>query len=212
MARALLVLGLAAVMAFALAPALGLAWLALMAKPVPALCLALWAGLGPGHAGRRPLVAGLVLSALGDALLEGPGASLFLAGMSAFALAHAAYILAFAARSRELRPLAAVPFALWGVAMLAAIRPGLGALLVPVSLYAVLLTAMMWRATAASLATGAWAAALGAVLFGASDTLLAFTRFRGELPGASFLIMALYWGGQLGIAASSRSISARAPR
>jgi len=203
---------LAAILAFAFGQALGFRCLALATKPVPALCLALWVGLAPWTPGKSPIVAGLVFSACGDALLEGQGAPRFLAGMSAFALAHAAYILGFLARSSELRLPALVPFAVWGLAMFTAIRPGLGELLVPVSLYALLLTAMMWRAAALSLASGAWAAAIGATLFGASDTLLAFSRFRSSLPFASALIMALYWAGQLGIAAASRSISAKAPR
>lgn len=186
----------------------------LATKPLPALCLAAWVALQPGAVGKNPLAGGLVLSALGDVLLEGQGTRLFLAGMIAFALAHAAYSLGFLARSRELRLLALVPFASWGVAMFAAIRPGLGDLHVPVGLYALLLTVMMWRASAVSLASGAWAAAIGAMLFGASDTLIALDRFHAEIPGAPWLIMALYWAGQFGIAAStrSRSISAQAPR
>ncbi len=184
------------------------------AKPLPALCLAAWVALRPASVGKPAIAGGLALSALGDVLLEGHGTQFFLAGMIAFALAHAAYVLGFLARSREPRLLALVPFAAWGVAMFAAIQPGLGPLVVPVALYALLLTAMMWRASAVSLASGAWTVAIGAALFGASDTLIALVRFRGEIPGASWLIMTLYWVGQFGIAASSGSgsISAKAPR
>ena len=67
---------------------------------------------------------------------------------------------------------------------------------------------MMWRAAArlGSPGTPALAALLGlagAVAFGASDTLIAFDRFSAPIPGARWPIMALYWVGQCGIAASA---------
>jgi uncharacterized membrane protein YhhN len=46
-------------------------------------------------------------------------------------------------------------------------------------------------------------AAVGAILFGLSDTLIAIERFRTPLPGAPFAIIVLYWAGQAGIAASA---------
>jgi uncharacterized membrane protein YhhN len=51
-----------------------------------------------------------------------------------------------------------------------------------------------------------WAAA-GAILFGLSDTLLAFDRFRGEIPHARYPIILLYWAGQIGIARSARAFA-----
>ncbi len=45
---------------------------------------------------------------------------------------------------------------------------------------------------------------LGAVSFGASDTLIAFDRFAAPIPGVRWPIMILYWLGQSGIAASAQ--------
>jgi uncharacterized membrane protein YhhN len=89
-----------------------------------------------------------------------------------------------------------------------AIRPGLGALALPVAAYVAVITAMMWRAAARvgsrSLPRRAALIGLGgAVAFGTSDTLLAFDRFAGPVRGAGLTIMLLYWLGQYGIAASA---------
>ena len=40
----------------------------------------------------------------------------------------------------------------------------------------------------------------GAILFAASDTLIAFDRFHAPIVGVRYPIMLLYWAGQLGIA------------
>lgn len=197
--RALSSLGALAVVAFAC----GLAWslepLRLVAKPIPALCLAAW--VLPSRArSARLLASGLALSALGDLALELGGAPrFFLAGMAAFALAHAAYIAGFLAMARGPRPALLVPFALWGLGLFLVIRPGLGPMAAPVAVYALLLVTMMWRGSA----TGLGSATFGVLLFGLSDSLIALNRFHAPLPGAPWLIMALYWAGQWGIARSA---------
>ena len=43
--------------------------------------------------------------------------------------------------------------------------------------------------------------AIGAILFGLSDTLIAFDRFHEPIAGVRYPIILLYWAGQLGIAA-----------
>jgi uncharacterized membrane protein YhhN len=182
--------------------------LAVVAKPIPVLCLAAWV-FRASASGARWIAAGLVLSAVGDVALEitgGPGA--FLAGMLAFAAAHAAYIGGFLAVSKAPRFGLLLPFGVWGAGLFAFIHPGLGAMAAPVAVYALLLAAMMWRATA----SGARTAALGAVLFGLSDSLLAIDRFHAPVPGARWLIMALYWAGQWGIARSFAGPSSTASR
>lgn len=59
-----------------------------------------------------PLAAAIELCIFGDIFLEISDAT-FLAGLVAFLLGHVAYIIAFVGRSRELRPLEAIPFAVW---------------------------------------------------------------------------------------------------
>jgi uncharacterized membrane protein YhhN len=176
--------------------------LRLLAKPVPALALAALVlsrrrdGYGAG------LAAGLLLSALGDALLEVPGH--FVAGLATFLCAHLAYTAAFLRDERRLRLRHAAPFAVWLLAAFAWIRPGLGEMTLPVVTYMLAIGGMMWRAAARwGDHPGATAALLGAVLFGLSDTLIAIDRFRAPLPGAAFAIILLYWAGQAGIAASA---------
>lgn len=181
--------------------------LRLLSKPVPALALAalVLSGRGDGYA--AALAGGLVLSALGDVLLEVPGH--FVAGLATFLGAHLAYTAAFVREERRWRIGRALPFALWLLGAFVWIRPGLGEMTVPVVVYMLAIGTMMWRAAARwGDHAGARAALAGAVLFGLSDTLIAIDRFRAALPGAAYAIILLYWAGQAGIAASARGPSA----
>jgi uncharacterized membrane protein YhhN len=201
--------GTAAAIAFLLGVALDLYWLRLLVKPVPALALAVavWSW------GRRPdaraITVGLVLSAVGDIFLE-VSAETFLYGVGAFLLAHVVYIFAFVGAAPEPRWLRAIPFAAWGAAFVWWLAPGLqsAGMLVPVAVYSTVICLMMWRASVrwADGTRAGKAAFLGALLFGASDSLIAIDRFGGlETPGIRYAIILLYWAGQIGIAASSRS-------
>jgi len=101
--------------------------------------------------------------------------------------------------------LRAIPFALWGSAVCALLWPRLGPLRLPVALYVAVICAMMWRAAAQVGPAGGWTALLGALLFAASDTLIAFDRFQAPITLVRYPIMALYWAGQLLLALSSRA-------
>ncbi len=87
------------------------------------------------------------------------------------------------------------------------LRPGLGTLALPVGAYVVVITIMMWRAAARvgipRAGRVAWLGLAGALAFGASDTLIAVTRFLHPIEGVRVPIMLLYWLGQWGIAASA---------
>lgn len=204
----------------------GLFWPALIAKPVPVLCLALLVGrtnAGPKagtSAGPRQrwLLAGLLLSALGDLILALPdaigpnglgtysrsemGALCFMAGLGAFLLAHICYIVWFAMLAHRARPAWLVGPVAYSLVFLAFLWPHLGAMLVPVVVYAGVITAMLWRALAVAadarpilLQPAAW----GALLFVLSDSLIAIDRFVAPLPAAALAIMLTYWSGQCGI-------------
>jgi uncharacterized membrane protein YhhN len=170
-------------------------------KPWPVACLVVWVARdGAGRLGRLVTI-GLAVSAFADAAIEWS----FLAGLALFLVAHLVYVAAFVADERSPRLLRAVPFAAYGVTMYRVLAPGLGPLAFPVALYALAISTMMWRA-AARVRPGEWAgwiALLGALCFGASDTLLAFDRFHAPVPGAAWLVMLTYWAGQAGIAASA---------
>jgi alkenylglycerophosphocholine/alkenylglycerophosphoethanolamine hydrolase len=176
--------------------------LCLVSKPVPALALA-WIAFRAGSDLRpRAIAGGLLLSALGDVLLELRG--LFVAGLSAFLLAHLAYTAAFLSDERRLRLARALPFALWLGTGAALFWSGVGPLAVPVAVYMTAIGAMMWRAAARvdPDRTGALTGLAGAMLFGLSDTLLALDRFRAPIGGVRYAIILLYWAGQAGIALS----------
>jgi uncharacterized membrane protein YhhN len=193
--------------AFLVGIAVGSAPLRLVAKPIPVLCLAVWAGTKGRGAAARPVCLGLLLSAVGDVLLEAsPG--LFLAGLLAFLGAHVAYTAGFLLETRRASILRGVPFALWAALGYFAMRAGLANLQVPVVVYLTAICVMMWRAAATLGHEGPVQrherlALAGAVLFGMSDTLIGLDRFRAPLAGARVPIILLYWLGQIGIAAST---------
>jgi uncharacterized membrane protein YhhN len=183
--------------------AVGIPELCLAVKPFPILALSTWVTVRSREPLGRLVAVGLLLSSLGDVLLE---TGRFLPGLAAFLAAHLAYIAGFVAADRRSVPARALPFLAWGMAALAVIGPGLGRLAGPVAVYVAVVCAMMWRAAARVGGSGpaaAWLGLAGAVAFGASDTLIALDRFAAPLPGLRGLIMVLYWLGQWGIAASA---------
>jgi uncharacterized membrane protein YhhN len=174
--------------------------LRLATKPVPVLCLLVWVLSQARDRYGRLIVAGLAASALGDVLLEFPG--LFVAGLAAFLLAHLAYIAAFSTRTKRLAIFLALPFLAWLGVVYAKMRPGLGGMAAPVTVYVLAIGAMMWRAAAMGVTGAARPAVIGAVLFGLSDTLIGLDRFHAPIPGVRYPIILLYWAGQCGIALS----------
>jgi alkenylglycerophosphocholine hydrolase len=178
----------------------------LCAKPIPAVALAILVAASGRGRYSRAIAAGLLLSAVGDVLLELP--ERFVPGLVAFLLAHVAYTTAFLADERRLRLARAAPFALWLIGAFLWLRPGLGPMEGPVVAYMLAIGAMMWRAAARvggqEETPGARSALVGAILFGLSDTLIAIDRFHAPFPGARYAIILLYWAGQAGIAASAR--------
>lgn len=208
--RGLAALGLSAALAYVA----GLWWqaptLRLWVKPLPVLALAAWVTSPSGARGpyARRIALGLLLSALGDVLLELPSG--FVPGLCAFLLAHCAYLAAFLGETRAPRLLRGLPFLAYGLALYALLARGLGALAAPVGVYAAALSAMQWRAAAClgSGMRGATAERLGfggALLFALSDSLIGLDRFHAPLPGARYAIIALYWAGQTGLAFSVRA-------
>ena len=160
--------------------------------------------LHPVHADRRDwFMAALVLSMLGDVFLMLPR-DLFVAGLASFLLAHIAYVVGL-----RLHGGSNTGWALAGLAVVALdavlARPVLGAvrrrhpeLLGPVTAYVVVISTMV----AAALATGTALAAAGAVLFFASDTLIAWNRFVRPKAWGPLAIIVTYHLGQAGLVLS----------
>lgn len=200
-------LGLAAVAVYFLAYILGWQDLALISKPVPVVCL-LGFLIPPRTRDAAWIAAGLLLSALGDVLLEASPA-LFVPGLVAFLLAHVCYVGAFLGRTRALHlvRLGIVAGFTWGA--FSVLAPHLGAMRGPVIAYVIVISAMLWRAAAqiGEDPTGnlrPLLATVGAAIFAISDIMVAWSRFVDPDAGLKIPLMLLYWAGQLGITASSR--------
>jgi uncharacterized membrane protein YhhN len=149
---------------------------------------------------------GLAFALCGDVFLMLPQ-DLFVAGLICFLLTHCAYIIALTSNVR----LAAVPATFVACAVLAlGIIWGLWAglppeLRIPVAAYALVLALMAAQAIsrAQHLATGpARLAAIGGILFLASDTLLAYGRFRFAVPFGPLWVLGTYYAAQWFIARS----------
>ncbi|WP_156254818.1 lysoplasmalogenase family protein [Sandarakinorhabdus oryzae] len=210
--RAGLATSLAAGLAFLLlAPLIdGPVQTALKGSGVALLALSAWQLKAPGA---RVLAAIMALGALGDVLLELPG--LFIAGAASFAAGHAVAIAFYARHRRDAAVrdrLIAASLILYGLIMPPLLTPASqpwGLTMV----YAVLLTGMaasLWLSRFPRLA------ALGAIAFVLSDTILVLRMGGGHLVGPvvdGALVWALYFGGQwlitLGV---GRGLLARAAR
>lgn len=200
-------LGLVAAATYFIAHFLGWHTLALVAKPLPALCLV--AFLLPVHNRDAALIAcGLVLSAIGDLLLEA-SPQLFLPGLVSFLLAHVAYVVAYLGRTARLQLTRLLPVALFSGAAFHLLEPHLGAMRGPVIAYMVVISMMLWRAMATIGADGTgglrpWLATSGAWMFAVSDLMVAWSRFVDPEAGLQVPLMVLYWAGQTAIASSTR--------
>jgi uncharacterized membrane protein YhhN len=160
--------------------------------------------LHPAHADRRWLFVGaLALSLAGDVFLM-LEADLFVAGLASFLLAHVAYAVGLRLHggSDGAWALAAVGVlvvdAVLARPVRAAVRDRHRQLLGPVVAYMAVISVMV----ASALASGVALAAAGALLFFASDTLIAWQRFVGARPLIPLAIIVTYHVGQAGLTLS----------
>jgi alkenylglycerophosphocholine/alkenylglycerophosphoethanolamine hydrolase len=191
--------------------------LASLFKPLPVLLLAGLVAARGSEAWERRTVMALLFCALGDVVLE---LGFFVPGLVAFLVGHLFFLGAFVGAGRGLHLERAVPFALWGGAAMLALGASLGPMKIPVLLYTATICAMMWRAAClleapllAAERRWALSIAVGAIVFAASDTLIALNRFHTPFVGARPLILGLYWLGQLlladGIVARAMALDSR---
>jgi uncharacterized membrane protein YhhN len=165
-------------------------------KASMALLLALAAAAHPVVRERRWLMPALIFSAAGDALLAIPWwTASFVLGLGAFLLAHLCFLGALvplarsSGRSRP-RLVAVVAIGLACAALLVWFWPHLGrdGLTVPVTVYIVVLGAMVCTALLARLPT-MWTA-VGAVCFAGSDAMIGIGRF---VLGNEALAVPIWW-------------------
>jgi alkenylglycerophosphocholine/alkenylglycerophosphoethanolamine hydrolase len=186
----------------------GIRWLELVFKPLATI--ALFAILGrPETTFARLVAGGIALSVVGDVALLWKGNGAFIVGLAAFLLAHVAYVVAFVGDA-FFSPhviVIGVVIAFVTTTVLRAIWKGAAGLHAPTVAYGVVISAMVVSASATlgGRLPGAVFAAVGAVLFYASDTSLALNRFRRPIPHAAWLTLGIYWIGQIGIAIAART-------
>ena len=183
------------------------AWIETITKPIPVFCMALALWLQPDKARYQlAVIAGLLLSATADVVIS----IHFVFGVAVFFLAHIAYIAAFLQDSRQ--PFlwrAVLSFGYGALVYTYLLTAGaLGVLTVPVLLYAIVITAMLWRAAArvgveAIPARSGRSGFLGAAFFVLSDTILIIRMVVRPIPLGDYLVMLTYWLGQLGITLSA---------
>jgi len=127
----------------------------------------------------------------------------FVYALTAFLLAHLAYILLFTRNwPRPLRPSAgqlilAALVVIYGLVVCASLWTALGRLLIPTLAYACAITAMVISTILAGFSRPH--VVIGALLFLISDSLIAAGRFRMSAPLAALLIWPTYYLGQYGI-------------
>lgn len=180
-----------------------------LVKPLPVLALLGWLHDAPPSDYRRWISLGLIFSLVGDVLLAWPG-DLFVFGLGAFLVAHLAYLKAYLNDCRRFAVLPLILAVGVGALLLGIlISKGLGPLTIPVIVYGVAISAMLWRALA-RLGTdvpkrSALLAAAGALAFVFSDSVIGINRFVAPFHAAPYVIILSYWLGQWGIAASAFS-------
>ena len=181
-------------------------WLHWVCKPLATMAILLmaWRSVRPvSMRYRRYIVVGIAFCLLGDVLLMWPG-NLFVPGLLGFLIGHAFFIAAFSSDVRfAVRWWPWALCLLFGAVMAVVLWPSLTpALRVPVLVYVLVLSTMAGQALGRAFwlrgrqdarAASAQLAALGAVLFMASDSLLAWDRFRAPLPAAALYILATYY-------------------
>jgi uncharacterized membrane protein YhhN len=176
-------------------------------KPLAALGFVV-AALGAGALAStygQVVLAGLVLSLVGDLLLIPKSAKTFLGGLVAFLLGHVAFVVAFVVREPDMtRLLVALPLvlAVSGLALRWLAPHVEKPMKLPVVAYVLVISAMVVCAAGASARPGGLVGLAGALMFYASDLAVARDRFVAHVFLNRAWGLPLYFGGQLVIAAS----------
>lgn len=158
---------------------------------------------------KRPIIlAALLFAWAGDVLLmfEDRNAHFFIAGLVCFLLTHILYISYFikirSARVSLLRkhPWMAALVMAYGVSLVIFLAPHLGEMKYPVIMYALVICVMVICSIHVFNKTAAPANRLfvtGAILFAASDSILAVNKFYHPFANAGMLIIITYCAAQL---------------
>ncbi|GAB4022673.1 lysoplasmalogenase [Spirosoma koreense] len=215
---------------------LNIQWLHYACKPLIIGSLFVFTGqhfsLLTGSKAARWVLIGMGFALAGDVFLMIREVDLFAPGLGAFLAMQLCYCIAFWQSTRQpgyrlnIRSfwLKAILFGLYAVLFLLALRPAfrqsptLAVLWWPVVVYAVCLCAMGLLATLRQGLPRYGQVVAGALLFMASDSVLAINKFLILIPGATWLIMSTYAAAQYLIVvgmtqalASPKSVNAQNP-
>jgi uncharacterized membrane protein YhhN len=136
-------------------------------------------------------VAGLTLSFLGDLFLLFDWG--FLPGLGSFLVAHVFYIITFRKKSQKsIAKFWPLILAIYASVLLYVLFPYLKEMKIPVMLYAIVISVMMYSA----LKTNKHYLIIGALLFLISDTLLSINLFLKPLMILNLLVMTTYVAAQ----------------
>ena len=149
------------------------------------------------------LLGALVFSWIGDTLLlfVFKDAIYFILGLVAFLTAHIFYIILFSKELKQakgklkLKKTGVIVIAIYLSALLLVLIPHLGGLTVPVIIYAIVISTMLYMAYLLSFYWPKPASIYlltGAASFILSDSILAFNKFYQPIPISGLLIMATY--------------------
>jgi uncharacterized membrane protein YhhN len=174
-----------------------------IAKPIASMSFLAVAVEGQPSGTRGWLIAaGLVMGAAGDIALMWESTPAFLAGLTSFLVGHVTYLIAFSFDSTAVAGSVGATLAL-GLAIVSLRRLGphlAGPFRIAVPAYTVVICGMV--ATAIGSASTHPGAALGAVMFAASDLLVARQRFVTRSTINATVGLPLYYAAQLLIALS----------
>lgn len=147
----------------------------------------------------RWVLAGLVLSWIGDVLLLADDKRIFLAGLVAFLVAHLAYAAAFLTLgpSWSVVGITALMLAVVDVGVLRWLGDRAGKLTWAVRAYVAAISVMVALAAGAAASTETWGWLVAAVSFMFSDLLVARQRFIVQTPVNRLIGLPPYYGAQI---------------
>ena len=153
---------------------------------------------------KKIVITALIFSWIGDVILlfADKGEIYFILGLVAFLISHLFYIVLFNKQtiiksiSNKLSFGAGIGLILiYFSVMIGTLGPKLGSLTLPVVIYAVVISTMLYYALKGSYQWNSIpynSVLIGAVFFISSDSILAFNKFYHPIPQASFSIMITY--------------------
>lgn len=203
----------------AIAVSKNLRQLEIIAKPAVMVCLFLWLYTTTGLQGHTLWFGGGILFSLaGDVLLMNPSDRFFLLGLVAFLFAHLAYITGFRDALTNINGWSLILLVVIAVNVSRLLRRIVGAmraqredqLVPPVLIYGIVISVMLYAAMSTIYderwkTSAALFVSLGAILFVASDTVLAWLKFVSPLKNGRLWSIVLYQLGQIGLIAGAIS-------